>query len=341
MKTKGKMLLLIITAVISLILATGIGSVHIRPTDIAAILCSRLFGTSLPESIDSVYPALVMDIRLPRVLSAFLTGAALAVCGTVMQSVLKNPLASPYSLGISAGSGLGATLVIVSGAAVGISGLILLPTVSFSFGLITMVAVMAITSRIDRRMSNTTIVLTGMVISLFFSSVMNLLATISPSYAQRINLWQLGSFSAREWNSVLILLPVAVVCLLFFLVYSREMDIMTFGEEQAQTMGVDLKKCKWLLICSVAVLTGVTVAFAGIIGFVDLIAPHMVRRFFGSSHKRILPAGALFGGTFMVLCDLAARTVASPREIPVGSITALIGAPFFFYIFFISRSKNQ
>lgn len=341
MKIKYKMLLLMTAAVIAVILATGIGSVHIRPTDIAAILCSRIFGTSLPESIDSVYPALVMDIRLPRVLLAFLTGAALAVCGTVMQSVLKNPLASPYGLGISAGSGLGAALVIVSGAAVGISGLVLLPTVSFSFGLITMVSVMAIASRIDRRMSNTTIVLTGMVVSLFFSSIMNLLATISPSYAQRINLWQLGSFSAKEWNSIRILLPVAVVCLLFFLAYSREMDIMTFGEEQAQTMGVDLRKSKWLLVGGVAVLTGTTVAFAGIIGFVDLIAPHVVRRFFGSSHRRVLPASALFGGTFMVLCDLAARTVASPREIPVGSITALIGAPFFFYIFFMSRPKNQ
>lgn len=340
MKGRGKILLLVTAAVVSVILGTGIGSVYIRPIDTAAILCSRLFGTALPESVDSVYVALVMDIRLPRVLLAFLTGAALAVCGTVMQSVLQNPLASPYGLGISAGSGLGAALVIVSGGAVGTLGLFLLPAVSFSFGLGTMLIVMTVASHIDKRMSNMTIVLTGMVFSLFFSAIMDLLAAISPSYAQRINLWQLGSFSAREWGSVWGLSAVLVLCLLFFLGCSREMDIMTFGEEQAQSMGVNLKRSKWLLLGGVAVLTGTAVAFVGIIGFVDLIAPHVVRRFFGSSHKKVLPAGALFGGTFMVLCDLAARTVASPREIPVGSITALIGAPFFFYIFFMGQSKK-
>lgn len=341
MKVKGKMLFLVAAAVISVILATGIGSVYIRPADIAAIFLSRLSGAALPESVDPIYAALVMDMRLPRVLLAFFTGAALAACGTVMQSVLKNPLASPYGLGISAGSGLGAALVIVSGGAVGTLGLFLLPAVSFGFGLATMVAVMTLASSIDKRMSNTTIVLTGMVVSLFFSAIMNLLGTISPSYAQRINLWQLGSFSGREWSNIWTLLPVLLICMLFFLGCSREMDIMTFGEEQAQAMGVDLRRSKWLLIGGVAVLTGTAVAFAGIIGFVDLIAPHVVRRVFGSSHKKILPASALFGGTFMVLCDLAARTVASPREIPVGSVTALIGAPFFFYLFFMVRKDRM
>lgn len=338
MKTNLKMLLLSMAAIVSIILGIGIGSVYIRPIETVAIIFSRLSGAALPHEIDPVYSALVMDIRLPRVLLAFLTGATLSVCGTVMQSVLKNPLASPYGLGISAGSGLGAALVIVGGTMGGL-GLFLLPAVSFCFGLFTMLAVMAVASRIDRRMSNTTVVLTGMVVSLFFSAIMNLLSTISPAYAQRINLWQLGSFSAREWSSVWILMPVLALCLLFFLSRSREMDIMTFGEEQAQALGVNIKRSKWLLMGAVAVLTGTAVAFAGIIGFVDLVAPHVVRRFFGSSHKRVLPASALFGGTFMVLCDLAARTVASPREIPVGSITALIGAPFFIYIFFMGRKR--
>lgn len=341
MKTRDKMLLLLAAAALSILFGIGIGSVYIPPTDTAVILFSRLFGTALPEHIDPIYPSLVTDLRLPRVLLAFLTGAVLSVCGTVMQSVLKNPLASPYGLGISAGSGLGAAIVIVSGAAAGALGLFLLPAVSFGFGLVSMLSVMALAARIDRRLTNTTIVLTGMVVSLFFSAVMNLLATVSPSYAQRINLWQLGSFSAKEWSSVWILLAVAAVCMTFFLYCSREMDIMTFGEEQAQALGVNLRKSKWLLIGCVAVLTGTAVAFAGIIGFVDLIAPHVVRRFFGSAHRKVLPAGALFGGTFMVLCDLAARTVAAPREIPVGSVTALIGAPFFLYIFFAGRNKNR
>ncbi|MCH5191423.1 MAG: iron ABC transporter permease [Oscillospiraceae bacterium] len=337
-KTGSKTLFLICAAFISVILGIGIGSVFIPPKDILAVLASSLTGAG-DSAVDPIVKSLVTDIRLPRVLLAFLTGAALSVGGTVMQSVLKNPLASPFSLGVSAGAGLGAAIVIVSGATVGLLGTFLLPAVSFSFGLITVILVIGAVSKIDRRMSNVTIVLTGMVVSLFFSAIMDLLATVSPTYAQRINLWQMGSFSAKEWSSVWILLPILLICIFVFMRYAKEMDIMTFGEEQAQAMGVNLKRSKWILICFVAVLTGTAVAFAGIIGFVDLIAPHIVRRFFGSSHRKVLPASALFGGTFMVLCDLAARTLTSPKEIPIGAITALIGAPFFIYIFFAKRKR--
>ena len=336
-KTKLKMLLLLGISCISIVLAVGIGSVFIPPVDILSILGSRLLGKAVPYNIDPVYEALVMNMRLPRVALAFLVGAMLSVSGTVMQSVLKNPLASPFGLGISAGAGLGATLVIVSGASVGFLGMILLPIVSFGFGLFTVVLIMAVAACIDHSMSNTTIILLGMVVSLFFSAVMDLLAAISPEYAQRINLWQLGSFSLKDWSSVWVLIPVAMFCLAVFLGAAREMDIMTFGEEQAQSLGINLKRSKWGLMICVAVMTGAAVAFAGIIGFVDLIAPHVVRKFFGSAHRKVLPASALFGGTFMVLCDLVSRTIASPREIPVGSVTALIGVPFFVYIYFVKK----
>lgn len=337
-KIRSKTLFLICAAFTALILGIGIGSVFIPPKDILAVLANCLIGAET-DTVDPIVKSLVIDIRLPRVLLAFLTGAALSVGGTVMQSVLKNPLASPFSLGVSAGEGLGAAIVIVSGAAVGFLGMFLLPAVSFSFGLITVVLVIGTASKIDRRMSNVTIVLMGMVVSLFFSAIMDLLATVSPTYAQRINLWQMGSFSAKEWSSVWILLPILLICIFVFMRYAKEMDIMTFGEEQAQAMGVDLKRSKWILICFVAVLTGTAVAFAGVIGFVDLVAPHVVRRLFGSSHRKVLPVSALFGGTFMVLCDLAARTLTSPKEIPIGAITALIGAPFFIYIFFAKRKR--
>ena len=200
-----------------------------------------------------------------------------------------------------------------------------------------MFIVIGISSRIDRGLSNVTIILMGMIASLFFTAIMDMLATSSPENAQRINLWTLGSFSMRGWAGVRVLFPVTVLSLLVFLRYSTEMDIMTFGEEQAQALGVDVRKSKRFLTALVAVLTGTAVAFVGIIGFVDLIAPHVVRRFFGSSHRKVLPAAALFGGTFLVLCDLAARTLIPPREIPIGSITALLGAPFFVYIFFSGR----
>ena len=336
-KTMLKILLMIVAAGASMLLGIGVGSVFIPPADILAILVNSLLGKGNAGAVDPIYATLIMDMRLPRVLLAFLVGAALSASGTVMQSVLKNPLASPFGMGISAGAGLGAAVIIVSGAAVGMLGVFLLPMVSFASGLLTVILVMGVAARIDRGLSNTTIVLIGMVISLFFSAIMNLLATLSPTYAQRINLWQLGSFSMKEWSSIWVLLPVVILCMICFQCAARELDIMTFGEEQAQSMGVNLKRSKWLLMLCVAVLTGTAVAFAGIIGFVDLIAPHVVRRFFGSSHRRVIPASALFGGTFMVLCDLAARTFASPREIPIGSVTALIGVPFFIYIYFGKR----
>lgn len=329
--------ILLAAALLALLLGVGVGSVYVSPADILAILAGRLFGLPLPEHIPASYSVMVLDMRLPRVLLAFLTGAALAAGGGVMQSVLQNPLASPFGLGVSSGAGLGAALVIVLGLASAGLGAFLLPGVSLGFALGTVFLVLAVSAKLDRGMSNVTIVLVGMVVSLFCNAVMTLLATASPAYAQRIQLWQLGSFSMREWSAVWALLPVTVLTSLYFLRYARELDVMTFGEEQAVAMGVDLRRIKGRLMAAVAVLVGVAVAFVGIIGFVDLIIPHIARKLFGASHRRVLPASVLLGGAFLVLCDLAARTLTPPHEIPIGSITALLGAPFFLYLFFAGR----
>ncbi len=340
MKSKVKMALLVAAALIALLLGVGVGSVYVAPGDILAMLASRIFGTPLPAGLPESYSAMVLDMRLPRVLLAFLTGAALAVSGTVMQSILQNPLASPFGLGVSSGAGLGAAIVIVLGLAGAGIGVFVLPAVSLSFALGTVFLVVFVSSRLDRGMSNVTIVLVGMVLSLFCNAVMNMLATSSPAYAQRIQLWQLGSFSMKEWSAVWVLAPCVVLSLPLFQGFSRELDVMTFGEEQARAMGVDLVRTKRFLLAVVAALTGVAVSFVGVIGFVDLIAPHVVRRWFGAAHRRVLPASAVFGGTFLVLCDLAARTLTPPHEIPIGSITALLGAPFFLYIFFAGRKRR-
>lgn len=340
MKTKTGMTLLAAAALAAVLLGVGVGSVYVSPGDILAIIAGRLFGAPLPDSLPTSYGTMVLDMRLPRVLLAFVTGAALAACGTVMQSILQNPLASPFGLGVSSGAGLGASLVIVLGLAASGWSIFVLPAVSLGFALGTVFLVVFMAARLDRGMSNVTIILVGMVLSLFCSAVMNLLATTSPTNAQRIQLWQLGSFSMKEWSAVLILAPITVLGLLLFLRYGQELDVMTFGEEQARAMGVDLVRTKWVLLTAIAVLTGTTVSFVGVIGFVDLIAPHVVRRLFGASHRRVLPAAALFGGTFLVLCDLAARTLMTPREIPIGAITALLGAPFFLYVFAASRKRR-
>lgn len=337
MRTGIKMGLLLLVSLLALLLGIGVGSVYVPPGDILAIAAGRMFDVPLPEHIPASYSVMVLDMRLPRVLLAFLTGAALSVCGGVMQSLLQNPLASPFGLGVSSGAGLGAAFVIVLGLASAGLGAFLLPAVSLMFALGTVFLVLLVAAKLDRSMSNVTVILVGMVISLFCNAVMSLLATISPVCAQRIQLWQLGSFSMREWSAVWALLPVTVLVCLYFVRYAAELDVMTFGEEQALAMGVDLRRVKGRLMTAVAVLTGTAVAFVGIIGFVDLIVPHIVRRFFGAAHRRTVPACALLGGTFLVLCDLAARTLTPPHEIPIGSITALLGAPFFLYLFFAGR----
>ncbi|MCM1268777.1 MAG: iron ABC transporter permease [Bacteroidales bacterium] len=340
MSTGRKMGLLLLLALCALLLGVGAGSVSVPPGDILAILAERLMGRPLPEHLPASYSVMILDMRLPRVLLAFLTGAALSVGGAVMQSVLQNPLASPFGLGVSSGAGLGAALVIVLGLTSAGIRAFLLPAVSLGFALGTVFFVLFLSARLDRGMSNVTIVLVGMVVSLFCNAMMSLLATASPSYAQRIQLWQLGSFSMREWSAVWALLPIVLLAGLYFLRYAKELDVMTFGEEQAVAMGVDLRRVKGRLMTAVAVLIGVAVAFVGIIGFVDLIVPHAVRRFFGAAHRKLLPACALAGGTFLVLCDLAARTLTPPHEIPIGSITALLGAPFFLYLFFAGRRND-
>ena len=225
-------------------------------------------------------PGLVLNIRLPRVTLSFAAGAAAAMGGVVMQSVLKNPLASPYGLGVSSGAGLGAALVIVSGLGAGALGTLALPAVSLAFGLATVGIAIFLSSRLDRSLSNNTIILTGMVLSLFTNALMSTVSAANPEYSQRILLWQLGSFSGRGWEASAMVAAVAAVCLAGFLRLSPELDAMTFGEEQARALGVELRRVKWVLIVLVAALTGTSVAFAGVIGFVDLIAPHVVRRFF-------------------------------------------------------------
>lgn len=317
-------------ALVCVLMGVGVGSVYISPAKIL---------TAIAGGGDESVRALIVGLRLPRVALAFLTGAALALGGTVMQSVLENPLASPFGLGVSAGAGLGATAAMVTGLTGGAMGAILLPAAGFSGGIVTALLVMAISRALDPRLTNVTVILIGMVTSLFFSAVMDLMASLSPEYAQRIGLWQMGSFSAKGWRGAAVLAAVLAFCLPVFMSRSAELDVMTFGDEQARALGVDPQRSKRRLVILVAVLTGTAVAFSGIIGFVDLVAPHVARRIFGAGHRRLLPAAAVMGGSFMVLCDLAARTLASPREIPVGAVTALLGAPFFLYIFFAGRRR--
>jgi len=338
---RNKVIVLVFCAIVSLLIGLSVGGASVPFPDIFHVVRYQLFGGELPEEMARTTPGLIWNIRLPRVLLSFIVGAALAVSGSVIQSVLKNPLASSYTLGVSAGAGLGAVVMIVFGISSTILGMFLMPAVSVIFGMATIFLSIWLASRVDRSLGNYTIVLIGMILSVFINAVMMTLASMNSHHAQQIARWQLGSFSLRGWPVVGIVFSVTVAIVLILIRYAREMDVLTFGDEQAAAIGIDVKKTKWLLIILSSMLTSVSVAFVGVVGFVDLIAPHVVRRFFGSSHKYVVPLSALFGGIFMLLADLIARTIIAPSEIPVGSVTALIGAPFFAYIFLKNSNRSR
>lgn len=327
-----------VAAIAVIIVGVCAGSVFVPPSDVLKIFGNALFGMGL-EGVPDSSVSIIMTIRFPRVLLGFLTGAALSICGTAVQSVLRNPLASPFTLGVSGGASLGAGIVIAC--ELTFLGRFTLPAAGLVFGVASMFLMVAFASKIDRTLQGSTIVLTGMVLSLFVNGIVSVMANAKDEKYKQIMKWQTGSFSGRKWEYVIILAAVLAVCLAYFLIKSRELDLLTFGDEQAQSAGVSTRREKALILLVTAVLSGTAVAFAGVIGFIDLISPHVARRFFGAEHKLLIPMSALIGGTFMVLCDLAARTVIPPNELPVGVVTSLIGAPFFAWVFFKRRANAR
>lgn len=334
MENKKKVLLSIAIVFIIISIGTSIGSSNINILDTISVVGNKLFNIPLREGIDPKNISIVWKLRLPRVLLAFIVGGCLASSGAVVQSILKNQLASPYTLGVSSGASLGAGLIIVSGISIPLLGAYTLPIIGFLFGLGTVYSVIKFSSKIDKTMSNNTIILCGMVLSLFVNALLTTLTALFSNDLKSISLWQMGSFAMKGWSYVGLIIPFFMLGMFGILKYTREMDILTFGEEQAKSVGVDTEKVKKKLFIYSTILTGGAVSLSGTIGFVDLIAPHVVRKIFGSNHKYVVPMSFVFGGCLMVITDLIARTIVSPSELPVGAITAIFGAPFFAWVYF-------
>jgi len=329
-------------AFISLLLimaAASLGSSGISLSDTVMIVLHKIFRLPLAQGIDPKNVSIVWLLRLPRVLLAFLVGGCLAMSGAVCQSILRNPLASPYILGVSSGASLGAGIIIISGIALPLLGTFTLPLTGFVFGLLTVFFVATFSSRIDKSMSNNTIILCGMVFSLFLNALLTLLSAIFSDDLKRITLWQMGSFAMRGWVYIQLLLPFLIIGTAGILLYTKEMDIMTFDDDQAKSAGVETTGIRKRLLALCSVLTGAAVALSGVIGFVDLIAPHAARKIIGSRHRHLIPMSFFIGGSLMVITDLIARTIISPSELPVGAITALIGAPFFAWVYIKGRRR--
>ncbi|MDR0400232.1 MAG: iron ABC transporter permease [Treponema sp.] len=307
---------------------SSLGSSSIGLLDTARIILGQTQGISGRDI------AIVRQLRLPRTLLAFLAGGALGTGGAVFQSVLKNQLASPYIMGLSSGASLGAALVILCGLRLPLLGAFTLPAAGFGAGLLTVLLALALSARLDRSMSNNTVILLGMVISLFVNALLTVLMALFREELKTLILWQMGSFAFKSWSSVALILPFLILGGLGLGRLCRELDLISFGEEEAQAAGLAIRRTRILLFLFASLLAGSAVALCGAVGFVDLIAPHVSRRIGGPSHRSALPLSFFTGGCLMIAADLAARTIISPAELPVGAVTALIGAPFFAWIYF-------
>ena len=325
-----KIIIILIFVFISVILSICVGSVFISPKEIISILVYKIFNLRLIENIDKLNTDIIFSIRVPHAVLSFFVGASLSMTGVVIQSILRNPLASTYNLGISSGAGIGAALVIITGIYFNQYIFII---VSMAFAFMSILFILFISERIDKYLNNNSIILAGIVISLFLNSVMSFLAYIFPKYSNQIILWQLGTLYVRNILDIFIIILLALISLLVLIKYSSVLDIMTFGDDTSLSLGVDAKKMRIFFILISSFITAVLVAFTGIIGFVDLVSPHIARKIFGAKHIIVLPMSALLGGILLNFSDIFSRIIVQGSNIPIGIVTAVIGAPFFLYIF--------
>jgi len=275
---------------------------------------------------DAAAAPIVRGLRVPRVLLAFSVGGALAVSGAALQALIRNPLADPYLLGLSGGAGLGA----VAAMALEIPGTWAVPALAFVGALGAVALVYRLSAVSGRRLDPRVLLLAGVIVGAFTAAIMTAILTLSRADELRnAFLWLLGGFSAASWNAVRLFLLYALVPLAVLMVQARALDLLTLGEEPAQTLGTNVERLKRVVLVSTSLLTAAGVAVCGVIGFVGLVVPHALRGLIGPLHRSLLPAAFLAGGGFLVLADAAARTVVRPVELPVGVVTALVGVPLF------------
>lgn len=323
-----------------MLLGISIGSVSIPVPAIIQIIGAEIFRFQ-GQGIDPMHISIVMEIRLPRVLLAGLVGASLAIAGAAFQGLLRNPLADPYTLGISSGASIGAVLTLFFGISLPFIQGFTLPVLSILFAFATVLFVLFFARRVDRLLRVETIILTGIILSSFLGAFISLMIALSGEELRQIISWLLGSVSMRGWDYIKIILPFFIIGMVILLANTRELNAMSFGEERAQHLGVNVEKRKLWILLSGSLLTGSAVAVSGTIGFVGLVIPHIARTMWGPDHRHLLPLSILIGAGFLILADLVSRTIIAPSELPIGVITALIGAPVFALILMRNRKERS
>jgi iron complex transport system permease protein len=311
-------ILMLALLALAMVISLTLGAADISLRDIVHVLRSNM-------SEDNPIRLIIFRIRFPRIILAGLVGFALSLGGVVFQAILRNPLADPFILGVSSGSAFGAVLAISLGFTFSLG----IPVMSFAGALLTIYLVIKIGTR-NIGVESSTILLTGVIINAFFTSVIMFFISVSASDRLHTMLfWLYGDLSQSKYSQLLFVTPVVIISSIFLFSFSKDLNIITTGEENAAQLGVEVEKIKKASLLIVSIVMGVVVAFSGLIGFVGLIVPHLARMAFGSDHRILIPVASIGGALFLIAADTVARTVVSPNELPVGVITAFMGAPFF------------
>jgi iron complex transport system permease protein len=317
-------LLLLLIAAISLLLGTA---------EISLNQILGLFSGSL--HMEDPTRLIILKIRLPRVILAGLVGFSLALGGVVFQALLRNPLADPFILGVSSGSAFGAVLGIVFGFSFSLG----IPAMSFAGALLTIYLLMALGAR-KMGMESSTILLTGVIINAFFTAIiMFFISILADARLHSMLFWLYGDLSQSRYTQLALIAPVLVIASIILYGFARHLNLMTAGEETALQLGVEVEKAKKICFLVVSLIIGLVVAFSGLIGFIGLMVPHLARMAFGADHRLLIPIASLGGASFLIAADTLARTIISPSELPVGVITAFMGAPFFVYLLRMKGSQ--
>lgn len=322
---------------VSLVAGVALGSVALEPGTVLAILAERLLGWPVARTWPAAAETIVFDLRLPRVLTAVVVGAALAVAGATFQGLLRNPLADPYVLGTASGAALGAAVAVVLPLRVLVFGLGLIHLFAF-VGALGAVALVYRLGRASPLGSLTGLLLTGYAVGSLLAAGLALTMYLSGAHLRRIFFYLLGGFGDSSWQQLAAALPIVAAGALLIVLRARSLDALLLGEETAGNLGVDVRRERRLLLALAALLTAAAVAVSGLIGFVGLVVPHVTRLLAGANARRVLPLSALYGAAFLPLADLLARI---PGELPVGIVTAVIGAPFFLYLLRRARSGYE
>lgn len=328
----------VIVLAVAVVLSLAVGSVFLSPALLWDALRSRLGSPDFSPEVRTA-AVILLDLRLPRTILVALTGAALSGSGAAYQGLFRNPLADPYLIGVASGAGLGAVLAMSLRWPYTTLGLLAIPLAAFAAAVLTVVVVYQL-ARVGKAIPASNLILAGVAVSSLATALTSFLMLSGQGELRRALVWMLGGAAVSGWGPVLGVLPYVLIGLTVLLLTGHALNVLQVGDEQARQLGLPVERARRIILAAASLTTAAAVAFSGIIGFIGLIVPHIIRLLWGGDYRRLLPLAMIGGSALLLLADIAARVVLAPQEVPLGIITALLGAPFFLWVLRRSRQQN-